>query len=99
MKPGKKPCIICDKVKCTGSNEHFWIEDAKREVNFLNVYKFNKDVVHTWCIMYKLANDLFAADIMYHKSYMEGYLLVQKKRWGDCQLSSRREKSLDLENM
>ena len=28
----KKPCIICDQVKCKGSHERFRIEDTKRAV-------------------------------------------------------------------
>ena len=44
------------------------------ELKIPNVrYNFNKDVVHTRGILYKSAKGLFAADIMYHKSCMEGY--------------------------
>ena len=65
--PRKKPFIICDKIKCKGSNERFRIEDSKRATNFINAYNFNK--------LYNSAKELFAADFMYHTSCMEGYLL------------------------
>ena len=61
----RKPCIICDKVKCKDSNERFRIEDTKRAVNFLNAYNFNKDVVYTRCILHKSAKDFIGGDIMY----------------------------------
>lgn len=73
-----KPCINSDKANCKGSNERFQFEDTKCAVNSLNTYKFNKDI-HTRCILYKSAKGLFAADIMYHKSCMEGYLLPFKR--------------------
>ena len=61
----RKPCIICDKVKCKDSNERFRIEDTKGAVNFLNAYNFNRDVVYTRCILYKSAKDFIGGDIMY----------------------------------
>ena len=73
--PKDKPCIICDQIKFKGTSERHRIEDFKRAVNFLNAFNFNKDIVHTRCILCKTAKDIFAADIMYHKSCMESYLL------------------------
>ena len=78
-------------MKCKDSNERFRIEDTKRAVNFLNAYNFNKDVVYTRCILCKSPKDLFAADIMYHKSCMEEYLL-QFKRNVEAIVSFQEEK-------
>ena len=66
-------------MKCKGSNERIRIEDTKCAVNFLNANNFYKDVVYMRCILYKSAKDLFAADMMYHKLCMKGYLLHFKR--------------------
>ena len=95
----KKPCIICDKVNCKDSNERFQIEDTKRAVNFLNAYNFNKDFVYTRCILCKSAKDLFAADFMYHKSYMEGYLLQFKRNVETIVNFQEEEKNIDKEHL
>ena len=95
----KKSCIICDKVKCKGSNECFRIDDTKRAVNFPNTYNFNKDVIYARCILYKSAKDLFAADIMYRKSCMEGYSLQFKRNVESIVNFQEDEKNNDKEHL
>ena len=95
----KKPCTKCDKVKCKDSNEGFRIEDTKRAVNFLNAYNFNKDVIYTRCILWKSAKDLFTADFMYHKPYMEGYLLQFKRNVETIVNFKEGEKNIDKEHL
>ena len=41
---------------------------------FLSAIKFNKDEVFTRCILLGSSEDIFAADIMYHKSCLSNYL-------------------------
>ena len=82
-------------MKCKGSNKCFRTEDSKCAVNFLNAYHFNKDVVYTRFLLYKSAKDLFAADIMYHKWCMEGYLLQFKRNVETIVNFQKEEKNID----
>lgn len=86
-------------MKCKGSNERFRIKDTKCAVNFLNANNFNKDVVYTRCILYKSAKDLFAADIMYRKSCMEGYLLKSKRNVETIVIFQEEENNIDKEHL
>ena len=41
----------------------------------LSVARFFKDDVQTRCILWKTASDVFAADVMYRKNCLSGYVL------------------------
>ena len=86
-------------MKCTGLNERFRTEDTKLAVNFPNAYNFNKGVVYTRFILYKFANDSFAADIMYYKSCMEGHLLQFKRNVETIVNFQEEEKNIDKEHL
>ena len=63
----EKTCIICNKIKCQGDNKRLRICETRRAKLLLSAVKFNKDDVHTRCILYKVPGNVFAADVMYHK--------------------------------
>ena len=55
------------------------ISEKSRAMNFIRAYNFFKDDVHTRCILYKTPGDIFAADIMYHKTCLDLYFYKFRK--------------------
>ena len=59
-----KPCIICNQVKFKGVTKRFRVSEDDPAKNLLKAAAFNKDIVHTRCILYKTAKYIYAADVM-----------------------------------
>ena len=70
----KKPCIVCNQMKCKGVDRRYRICEADRAKLFLSAMKYNKDVVYTRCSLFESIGDVFANDVMYHKNCMANYL-------------------------
>ena len=64
----EKPCIFCNKFKCQGDSKWYHISEVNVAKTLLKTVNFNKDSVHTRCILFKNAGDAFAADVMYHSN-------------------------------
>ena len=71
----QKPCEICHQMKYKGDTSRFRVSEHQRATRFLAALKFNKDDVHRRLIFCESVGDIFAADVMYHKNCMSGYLL------------------------
>ena len=64
----EKPCIFCNKFKCQGDSKWYRISEVNVAKTLLKAASFNKDSVHTQCILFKIVGDVFAADVMYHSN-------------------------------
>lgn len=70
----KKPCIVCNQMKCKGVDQRYRICEARRAKRFLSAIKYNKDVVYTRCSLFESIGDVFANDVMYHNNCLTNYL-------------------------
>ena len=61
----EKPCIFCNQFKCQGYIERYCIGEVNVVKTPLKAANFNKDSLHTQCILFKNVRDVFAADVMY----------------------------------
>ena len=75
----EQPCIIYNCINHKGVVSRYCISEKPRAVNFIRAYNFSKDDVHTGCILYKTPGDIFAADIMYHKTWLDLYFYKFRK--------------------
>ena len=64
----EKPCIFCNKFKYQGDSKSYCVSEVNIAKTLLKAANFNKDSVHTRCILFKNARDVFAADIIYHSN-------------------------------
>ena len=71
-------CIICSKSKCKGNTKLYRISEHHSAKNLLSSARFFKDDVQTRCILWKTPGDAFAADVIYHKNCLSGYVLKFK---------------------
>lgn len=70
ISPREKTCIICNNMTSKRDSNRHQLSGPEKAELFLSAHKFNKDVVHTRCILYQKIEDHFAANIIYHKSCM-----------------------------
>ncbi|XP_057301781.1 uncharacterized protein LOC130636171 isoform X1 [Hydractinia symbiolongicarpus] len=71
----EKPCVICNHIKFKGDLKRFRICEIRRANSFLSAIKFNKDAVYDRCVLLKCPGDIFAADIVYHRKCLNGYIV------------------------
>ena len=72
-------CIICNKHKHKQDKETFQICEVSRAKLFLEARKFNPDEVYTRTTTLESIEDVFAADIMCHKSCINNYVVEYKR--------------------
>ena len=72
-------CIICNKHKHKKDKNTFQICEVSRAKLFLEARKFNLDDVYTRTSTLESIEDVFAADIMCHKSCINNYLVKHKR--------------------
>ena len=72
--PKEKLCVICNQMKCQGDAKRYQISDLAPAKNLIKAANFNKDSFHTRTVFLKTAGDVFAADIMHHKNYLNKYI-------------------------
>ena len=80
VRPEDKPCIICNCMKKHNVQLRYRISTKSRAVVFINAYKLNLDDVFSRCSVFNDPEDIFAADIMYHKNCMSHYLSQYHRR-------------------
>ena len=61
-------------MKCQSDAKRYRISDLAPAKNSIKAANFNKDCVHTRIVFLKTAGDVFAADIMHHKNYLNKYI-------------------------
>ena len=69
----EKPCIFCNQFKCQGDTKKYRISEINVAKTLLKAANFNKDSVHTQCILFKNVGDVFAVDVMYHRNCLNKY--------------------------
>ena len=72
---GENICVVCGFAKHNQDTKLYRIAEHERASNFLAAYQFNKDDVYRRCVFFKTVGDIFAADLLYHRNCMSGYLL------------------------
>ena len=78
----KKPttyCIICSKSKCKNDTKLYGISEQHNAKNLMSAARFFKNDVQTRFILWKTSGDIFAANVMYHKNCLGGYVLKFKQ--------------------
>ena len=78
-----KNFIICNQKKCRGDNQKLRICETRRAKQFLSAIKFNKDEFITRFILCKTVDDMFAAEVMYHKNCMKNYIMKFQRDVGE----------------
>ena len=68
--PREKTCIICNHMTGKRDSNRYRLSEPKSAKLFLSAHNFNKDAVHTRCILYQTVKDHFTADLMYQKNCM-----------------------------
>ena len=68
-------CVVCGFAKHKQDTKLHRIAEHVSASKFLAAYEFNKDDVYRRCVFFKTVGDIFAADIMYHRNCMSGYIL------------------------
>ena len=61
-------------MKSKGDAKRMRICEARRARLFLSAIKYNKDDIYTCCSLLQNINDVFAANVMYHKRCLSNYL-------------------------
>ena len=79
MKRKQILCIICNQFKCKGDIKLYRIGERQSAKNLLLAARFFKDDIHTRCVLWETPGDVFAADVMYHKNCLSGYVLKFKR--------------------
>lgn len=72
--PNEKTCIICYHIKCHGDSKRYRVSERDCANNLLKATAFYKDIVQTRIVFLETIEDVFAADIMYHKGCLRKYL-------------------------
>ena len=72
----EKPCIFSNQFKCQGNTKKYHISEVNVAKTLLKAANFNKDSVHTQCILFKNVGDVFAADVMYHSNCLNKYFKI-----------------------
>ena len=71
MNVREKPCIFYNKFKFQGDTKRYRISEVNVAKTLLKAATFNKDSVHTQCILFKNVTDVYAADVMYHSNCLK----------------------------
>ena len=83
-KTDEEKCIICDKKKYKNDKVLYRLCELPRAQKFMDAIKFKLDEVYTRCSIYQTVKDLFAADILSHKSCMNRYLIQYQRELTDA---------------
>ena len=69
----EKPCIFLNQFKYQSNTKRYRTSEVNVAKTLLKAAKFNKNNVHTQCILLKNVGDVFAADVMYHSNCLNKY--------------------------
>ena len=83
-KTDEEKSIICDKQKYKNDKVLYRLCEPPRVQKFMDALKFKLDEVYTRCSIYQTVKDLFAADILSHKSCMNRYLIQYQRELTDA---------------
>ena len=71
-----KTCIFCNQFKRQGDTKRYPISEVNVAKTLVNTVNFNKDSLHTQCILFKNVGDVFAADVMYNSDCLNKYFKI-----------------------
>ena len=76
--------LFANKKKIKNDEKFYRICEAERANMFLDAIRFNLDDVFSRASIYANKEQLFAADILYHKNCMNRYMLRYKRDLNDA---------------